>query len=81
MRNVTIEVTGQGSSTVGKLIRNALETVGLDVQLEDTTIAPNTPPLSERAESRALITATDEMLDDGTKVMVVVGVGRARGNA
>lgn len=75
MREVTIHITGPGSSVVGKLVRNALTVVGFDNELEDDTTAGG-----EIQPSR-LISAAEEMIDEGTLVRVVVGVPEPRGNA
>lgn len=75
MRIVTVSVTGPGSSTVGKLIRNALvDAVGLNVELVDVTEA-------DTVKSSILIDRADQLVEDNVKVVVEVGLGETRGNA
>jgi adenylylsulfate kinase-like enzyme len=75
MNEITITVagrTGLGTSTIARLIRNALQHAGLEVALEDD---------GDEIPARSLISRTDALIDNQTQLVVRTAQMKRQGNA
>jgi adenylylsulfate kinase-like enzyme len=75
MNEITITVTARaagGKSTVARLVRNALQATGLHVELDDG---------GDEVPARSLISRTDALIENGTKITVRTAMAKRQGHA